>query len=89
MSNFHASEWRWIPFMRSQLQRCFSQARLKPTMADFEALQNLGLLEVGTVWLFPNRDASNKLTYEAVQMTRLGPAVMRANSRHQEEEEYD
>jgi hypothetical protein len=80
-----ASEWRWTPFVRSQLQRRFSQARLKPTMADFQALQSLGLLEVGTVWLFPNRDAKERAAYEAVQMTRLGRTVVRANPKHQEE----
>lgn len=79
-----ASEWRWTPFVRSQFQRRFSQARLKPTMADFEALQNLGLLELGTVWLFPNVDAKERTAYEAVQMTRLGRAVVRANPKHKE-----
>jgi hypothetical protein len=79
-----ASEWRWTPFVRSQLQRRFSQARLKPTMADFEALQTLGLLQVGTVWLFPNADAKERAPYEAVQMTRLGRAVVRANPKHKE-----
>jgi hypothetical protein len=82
-----ASEWRWTPFVRSQLQRRFSQARLKPTMADFEALQTLGLLEVGTVWLFPNSDAKERAAYEAVQMTRLGRAVVRANPKHKEKHE--
>jgi hypothetical protein len=79
-----ASEWRWTPFVRSQLQRRFSQAKLKPTMADFEALQTLGLLEVGTVWLFPNADAKERAAYEAVKMTRLGRAVVRANPKHKE-----
>jgi hypothetical protein len=82
-----ASEWRWTPFVRSQLQRRFSQARLKPTITDFETLQSLGLLEVGTVWLFPNVDAKERAAYEAVQMTRLGRAVVRANPKQQEEVE--
>jgi hypothetical protein len=84
-----ASEWRWTPFVRSQLQRRFSQARLQPTMVDFEALQALGLLEVGTVWLFPNADAKERAPYEAVQMTRLGRAVVRANPKHKEKAAED
>jgi hypothetical protein len=87
-SNLHApkaSEWRWTPFVRSQLQKRFSRARLQPNTADFQALQDLGLLEVGTVWLFPNRDAPKRVPYEAVQMTRLGRAGVRANPKHREE----
>jgi hypothetical protein len=92
MSNFHApkaSEWRWTPFVRSQLQQRFRRARLQPSKADFQALQDLGLLEVGTVWLFPHRDAPKRVPYEAVQMTRLGRAVVRANPQHQEEMNND
>jgi hypothetical protein len=91
-SNFHApkaAEWRWTPFVRSQLQKRFRRARLQPSKEDFQALQDLGLLEVGTVWLFPNRDAPKRMPYEAVQMTRLGRAVVRANPKHQEEVEDD
>jgi hypothetical protein len=91
-SNLHApkaSEWRWIPFVRSQLQKRFRGARLQPNTSGFQALQNLGLLEVGTVWLFPDRDAPKRVPFEAVQMTRLGRAVVRANPKHQEEAKHD
>jgi hypothetical protein len=91
-SNLHApkaSEWCWTPFVRSQLQQRFRRARLQPSQEDFQALQDLGLLEVGTVWLFPNRDAPKRVPYEAVQMTRFGRAVVRANPKHKEEAEDD
>ena len=82
-----ASEWRWTPFVRSQLQQRFRRARLQPSKEDFQGLQDMGLLEVDTVWLFPNRDAPKRAPYEAVQMTRLGRAVVRANPKHQEEDD--
>jgi hypothetical protein len=42
-SNFHAPkafEWRWTSFVRSQLQKRFRQARLQPSRADFQALED-------------------------------------------------
>ena len=91
-SNLHvpkASDWRWTPLVHLQLQQRFRRARLQPRPEDFQGLQALGLLEVGTVWLFPNRDAPKRVPYEAVQMSRLGRAVVRANPRHKEETDED
>jgi hypothetical protein len=40
-------------------------------------------------WLFPDRDDPKRVPYKAIQMTRLGRAVVRANPKHQEGTEDD
>jgi hypothetical protein len=74
-----ASEWRLIPFRHIQLQATSPKKGVSPTRKDFEELQKLGLIELGKVWLFKSPLSNEKEECEAVQMTRLGRAVVRAS----------